>query len=286
MLSYIGKLIHTILPSVLATVLGAYVVNFYILPKAGADKPPAAASAPAEAAKSDSKSAPKPEPVSLPLKAVEPAASPKASEPRARVIEKQVEDKRRPDKAVEKPEKSDEAAEARKHQARDKAAGRAPVAVAPTPALEPAATPEERRDANDLARAAIERLRGSGEAVRDNEPVGDKPRTTEAAPAPRTPAPVAQGAPSLQHLPHAMQPLPPAISLNEPSPEFRGETQQRASGDFGAQGESNRNLRPPGSIPDGSMSPIELHGEAQRQTVADDVMSAARSVFQSVIPGR
>ena len=40
----------------------------------------------------------------------------------------------------------------------------APVAAAaPAAPVEPAAAPDERRDANDLARAAIERLRANGE---------------------------------------------------------------------------------------------------------------------------
>ena len=43
MLKYVSKLTMDILPSVVATIIGAYIVNHYIVTKPGADAPVAAA---------------------------------------------------------------------------------------------------------------------------------------------------------------------------------------------------------------------------------------------------
>ena len=119
-------------------------------------------------------------------------------------------------------------AETRRHQSapREKTAAKtapapAPVVSAPAqPAaapssrrLRPPVHPEERRDANDLARAAIERLRGSNDG---------SPRPQEAA---RTPD--AARVPDAARIPDAprvvmapaVRPLPPPIMVSTPARE-------------------------------------------------------------------
>ncbi len=60
MLSYLKKFAVDIFPSVAATVIGAYIVNHYIVSKPGADAPAAAVSAAnsKNKAKAEAKSAP------------------------------------------------------------------------------------------------------------------------------------------------------------------------------------------------------------------------------------
>src|SRR5438270_327310 len=136
--NYLKKFAMDILPSVAATIIGAYIVNHYIVTKPGADAPVAAAISAADPKSADVKIDAKP-------------ADPK------------------------------------------------------------------RRDANDLARAAIERLRGTG----DNSP----PRAPEVARAgetsrietsrietPRIETPRVATAP-------ALRPLPPPITVSTPAGE-------------------------------------------------------------------
>ncbi len=55
MLKYVSKIAMDILPSVVATIVGAYIVNHYIVTKPGTDAPVAAAVSPAEPKKADIK---------------------------------------------------------------------------------------------------------------------------------------------------------------------------------------------------------------------------------------
>jgi hypothetical protein len=153
-----------------------------------------------------------------------------------------------------------------------------PVAAAApvtTPPAEASVTP----DANDLARAAIERLRGNEPAPRGQETArlpeppkaAEPPRTavvTPAAPA----APVAS-APSLQ-------PLPPPILVSTPAtvdakpPVARADDPARPT--------------PPADIPD-AHPPLDLRADAvdqpvKRPNVAEDVLSATKKLFNSVLP--
>src|SRR5258707_15365107 len=57
MLKYVSKFALDILPSVVATIIGAYIVNHYIVTKPGADAPVAAAVSTTEP-KADAKGAP------------------------------------------------------------------------------------------------------------------------------------------------------------------------------------------------------------------------------------
>ncbi len=230
MLKYVSKFAMDILPSVAATIIGAYIVNHYIAAKPGTDAPVAAAASSATPKKVDLK---------VDAKAAE-TSSDVANLPEAGVRAKGISEKAIFEKsAVEKParrpgevwrrsgEKSaDKPAETasipvdtRRHQPaarreKEKTAIRtipltvqpaasavAPVVAAPNaaPAVEAAIVPEEHRDANDLARAAIERLRGvndgaprAQDAVRipDATRMPDPPRIASAPPVRPLPPPI------------------------------------------------------------------------------------------------
>jgi hypothetical protein len=279
MLKFVSKFVLDILPSVVATIVGAYIVNHYIIPKAGSDKP-AAAVASTPDPKADSKAASaKPAETSSDVANVPDPAPTKAKGEKPAV-----------DKAsVEKSEKSETAsapAETRRHQPaiREKAVAKAapspapvvtpPVATVSVAPAESASTPEERRDANDLARAAIERLR-----------VSEPQRPQEAARAPEAPR-VQDAARAVS--PPPVQQLPPPIMVSTPSIETYGSAPSRAPYAPMEQTADPRRPRPPGEIP--APPPLDLQADAtgstrpDRPSVAEDVLSAAKSVFHSVIP--
>ena len=309
---YISKFAMDILPSVAATIIGAYIVNHYIVTKPGANAPTAAVSTaeslaeakPAtEAAKAVSKG---PETSADVANLPEPGIKAKGISEKA-MIEKTAAEK---PIAVEKPaEKSaDKPAETasipwgtRRHQPapREKAVAKAvpapaqpaasvsaPVVAAPgtvpAPPVDAAIVPEERRDANDLARAAIERLRGANEGT---------PRAQEAA---RTPdVPRAQDPPRVVSA-SPVRPLPPPIMVSTPTAQTfdssAGSSQMKPP--YAARIDDPRRPTPPADIPAASPSspPLDLHAEAEEPsrrghtTVAEDVLSAAKSVFHAVLP--
>jgi hypothetical protein len=280
MLKYVSKFMLDILPSVVATIVGAYIVNHYIIPKSDAGKPAAAVASTPDPAAGDKAASAKPAETSSDLTTVSaPVASKAKAGDKPAVVEKA---------AVDKSEKSDTAsapAESRRHQPalRDKAIAKAtpaPAVVAPTVAtvsvapVESAPTAEERRDANDLARAAIERLRSSKDA---------QPAPQEAARAPE--APRVQEAVRSATPPSAPQ-LPPPITVSTPSVEAFGAASSRPP--YAPERIADpRRPRPPGEIPS---PPLDLQADAtgstrqDRTSVAEDVLSAAKSVFHSVIP--
>ena len=109
------------------------------------------------------------------------------------------------------------------------AAPTAPVAVtAPVAPVEaaavtpPAAAPEERRDANDLARAAIERLRANGDGTpRASETARVHEQPKEALPKEGLACSRVANAPAVTHAPvaapaPALRPLPPPIMVSGP----------------------------------------------------------------------
>ncbi len=277
MLKYVSKFALDILPSVVATIIGAYIVNHYIVAKP--DAPVAAAVSTSDPAKADPK-----------------ASESAAAIPEAGVKAKGISERAMLEKtATEKPAMVDKPAdtaglpaEPHRHQPlREKAAAKAvqtpaPAAVAAPPTLpvEAAVAPEEKRDANDLARAAIERLRGTNEA---------SPRVQEAVRIPD-----ARQAPDAPHVAAApaVQPLPPPIMVSAPNPE----ASNPATGSvpikppYGvARIDDPRRPTPPADIPSSS-PPVDLRAEAalppprERTSVADDVLSAAKSVFHAVLP--
>jgi hypothetical protein len=280
MLKYVSKFVLDILPSVVATIVGAYIVNHYIIPKPDAGKPAAAVASTPDPAGANKAASAKPSETSSDLANVPAPAVSKAKGGEKPVVEKAALDK------SEKPDSASAPAESRRHQpaARDKAVAKAtPAAVVVAPSVatvsvapvESAPTAEERRDANDLARAAIERLRGAKDA---------QPAPQEAARAPEVPR--AQEA-VRSETPPAMPQLPPPIMVSTPSVETFGSVPSRPP--YAPERTADpRRPRPPGEIP--SPPPLDLQADAtgstrhDRSSVAEDVLSAAKSVFQSVIP--
>ena len=309
---YVSKFAMDIFPSVAATIIGAYIVNHYIVTKPGANTPAAAVST----AESQAEAKPATEAAKAVSKAPETSADvanlPEPGIKAKGISEKAMIEKTAAEKpiAVEKPaEKSaDKPAETaripagtRRHQPapREKAVAKAvpapaqpaasvsaPVVAAPgtvpAPPVEAAIVPEERRDANDLARAAIERLRGANEGT---------PRAQEAA---RTPdVPRAQDPPRVVSA-SPVRPLPPPIMVSTPTAQTfdssAGSSQMKPP--YAARIDDPRRPTPPADIPAASSSspPLDLHAEAEEPsrrghtTVAEDVLSAAKSVFHAVLP--
>ena len=330
MLNYLKKFTMDILPSVAATIIGAYIVNHYIVSKPGADAPVAAAVSTADP-KTDPKSDPKTDlkatadgkPVEKPTEVsnlheagvkargmsertlLERSASEKAvviEKPQEKAQEK-TEAKSADAKPADAPaETASIPAEPRRHAPapREKTAVRvvlpspvqpitpavAPVAVTPNPAppVEAAVAPDEHRDANDLARAAIERLRGSS----DNAPraqqaarTPDAPRAPEVAGVPDTPRVV---------IAPALRPLPPPIMVSTPASPAGDALDHGSQPTPPYAGISDpRRPTPPADIPL-VRPPLDLRAEAaepmvkEHTSVADDMLSAAKSVFHAVLP--
>jgi hypothetical protein len=323
MLNYLKKFTMDILPSVAATIIGAYIVNHYIVSKPGADAPVAAAVSSADpkthlktdpkTAATDSKPVEKPVDVSnLPEAGVkakgmsertllERSASEKAvvtEKPQEKAEAKAQDAKSADAKPADTPaETASIPAEPRRHTPapREKTAVRvvlpspvqpvtpavAPVAVTPNPAppVEAAVAPE--RDANDLARAAIERLRGNSD---------NAPRTQQAARTPGAPrAPEDAAVPDTPRVVSApvLRPLPPPIMVSTPATPA-GDAVDRPP--YANAGMSDpRRPTPPADIPL-TRPPLDLRAEAaepmakEHTSVADDMLSAAKSVFHAVLP--
>jgi hypothetical protein len=300
MLKYLSKFAMDILPSVAATIIGAYIVNHYIN-KPGTGAPVAAAVSTAQP-KSDAN-------VSKPAETSSDVANiPEAGVKAKGISEKAVIDKSAADKPAET---ASIPAETRRHQPtpREKSVAKATpapaqpstvqpvagqpsasvpvVAALPTAAPVEAASPiEEHRDANDLARAAIERLRGTGEG---------SSRTPEAARAPETAripdTPYVVSAPITSAPP--IRPLPPPIMVSTPSSETLDPTvgsSQAKPPYTAARADDPSRPTPPADIPPAPASrPLDLQAAAteppaRNTTVAEDVLSAAKSVFHAVLP--
>lgn len=292
---FLAKYFFEVIPSIVATVVGAYIVTHYINSKPDAGKPPATVSTPVKAAStpelakatdvkptdakaSDARKADtaKVEPKSEPAKPAVKAAS------------------RSPDKAEEKTEDAASlrhrppAREAARDESRERAAARA-------------AAEAEGRDANDLARDALARLRGSTEQPKSEQAKADEPkreaaRTLEApraqegerpqrersavrvvySPA-NNPAPAQMQSPAQpQQIPTARQeasvpPMGPPVTIT-PSPQLPS-----YASDQGARLDDPSHPTPPADIPLGAR-------ERNRTSVAEDVVSAAKSVFEAVVP--
>ena len=291
MLSYLKKFVMDILPSVAATIIGAYIVNHYIVakPEAPATAALSAAADPKAAAKSADRSADKPtdKPTvvsSLPEAGVkakgmsERTLIERSASEKAGVTEKPAE-KSADVKAADAPaDTASIPADARHHPAAPKAVAKlTPAAAQPADA---AATPDENRDANDLARAAIERLRKDRpqEAARTQ----DAPRATDLARLPDQARPAA--AP-------AIRPLPPPIMVSNPTTDVTADPSAQPRPPYAANAQDANRLTPPADIPVPVLQPpLDLRAEASepppkdRGSVADDMLSAAKSVFHAVLP--
>ena len=309
MLKYLTKIAMDILPSVAATIIGAWVVNHYIVSRPAVEAPPATVASPASPKKADAKVAATPANAgNIP----EPGVKAKGISERAMLeqtaAERPAMAEKPAEKAIEKPvEKSADLpaetasipADARRHPLapREKAVAKAvpaqvapapsAVAVAPVvappntaPSAEASTAPDDRRDANDLARAAIERLRSTPEAP---------PRPQEAArvsDAPRV-APVASAQP--------VRPLPPPIMVSTPAAgTYNAQPGAPAAAPTYPAGsgidDPSRPI-PPADIPEAS-PPLDLRAEVvvvdpprrEHTNVAQDMLLAAKSVFHAVLP--
>jgi hypothetical protein len=271
MLKHVTKLAMEIVPSVVATILGAYIVNHYVNAKpetpasaVAAAAPTAADSSKTNAGKIDgAKGDAKPAETSAEISNI-PVSGIKAKG----IAEKSIADRPAADKATAEKPTETKPTETASLPAADKVR-----AVTPKPVSRPAEAPtaqEEHRDATDLARAAIERLRAS----EGGHTTGEQPRIVTAAP---------QVSP--------VRPLPPAISVSTPLAE---------SAPYGAGNppytgslQTDNRLTPPGEIPaPPPPRPLDLRADRggdptlkdQVSNVAQDMVSAAKSVFHSVLP--
>lgn len=317
MLKYLAKISTDIFPSVLATIIGAYIVNHYINAKPAADTP-AAVVAPAQTG-SDGK----------------PDAA--ANLPAPGVKAKGISEKSVAERAtVEKPADHQPSAEAKaadmapaengprgRPSARDKAAAKsAPAASAPvveansaSTAASPAATP----DANDLARAAIERLRKSNEGksaeaksaegkpaeAKATEAKAAEPRSAEARPAEvravetKPAEPVVREAartPEASRVvnvePSPVRPLPPPITVSTPSPEAYGNGGSNPPYTASIGNDDPNRVTPPADIPVPVIAPpLDLRADAggtmprpKKTNVADEMLSGMKSMFNAVLP--
>ncbi len=305
MLNYLKKFALDVVPSVVATILGAYIVNHYITAKSAPNTPPATVASTTEAGKKSGpkKALVKPAEASVEVTSVpEPGVKAKGISERA-MIENRAAERPSEVKPVEaaKPAetasvptepKNEAKAEAKRPQVpapREKAVAKvAPAqttAPAPTtaPTTESASASDEPRDANELALEAIKRLRANGEdapraqdASRQAEPprVQEPPRTAVVVPAVTAPAPV--------------RPLPPPIVVATPSPtDNAAQGPQPVSPPYTASIDPNRPT-PPADIP--PRPPVDLKAEANNavthtKNVAEDMLAAAKSMFHAVLPG-
>ncbi|TKT71812.1 cell envelope biogenesis protein TolA [Afipia massiliensis] len=293
-----------VVPSIVATVVGAYIVTHYINAKSEADKPKAAIAAPAQTSKeaapqtlkadeSGDKAAKaetaKAEAARLKAEkqALEKAAAERSAADRAENAKKAAEKLAAEKAASEKAAADKLASEKAAAEKRERTAAK-PAPAAPLPA-ETNAAPDDRRDANDLARAAIERLRNAKaiselprapEAVRADEPAKAQERGQERARVNSVVyAPAAAPQPPVQPLPPAVTVAPPpseAAVMAPPQPfptPISGSSETRA--------DDGQRLTPPADIPS---RPLDLRAKQGRSSVTEDVMSAAKSVFQAVVP--
>jgi hypothetical protein len=290
MLKYVSKFLLDILPSVIATVLGAYIVNHYVIPRNGSEATKAAAHSVAEPVPPNHADQRATDMMRKPESAAAQDAKAADSNKSKPAVEKA-------EKATEKPsEKPLEAArenpkpvvEGKRWTSRERPVAKSVAPAAPVPSpVEAAPIPD--RDANELARAAIERLRPPPApreaAARSNEPA-PVPETREQA--------AGGGAPSLsvaavpqpsQPQPSQprpfVQPLPPPVDVSTSNAvNVEGLPPAAATA---KSADANRPV-PPADIP--PPKPLDLQAAAgpSKSSVTDDVLSAARSVINAVVP--
>lgn len=295
MLKHVSNFFLQIFPSVVATVVGAYIVTNYINAKPAADAPKAAVASTAEPARD----------VTEGKDAGRAAEAPAETADRPKPIDKQTEkpapeSKRQAAKSADKSEKP-KAAPAPVVMSGPAAPAPVTVAVAPSaPAATDLAPASDNRDANELARAALDRLRGPVEAARQPETPrqpevakqpepkqAETPRPAAPAPAARTPEPpkVAAATPAQPHVQQTVQPLPPAMLVTTPSNGAGPRTDEANAKPREPVREerSFTSFRPPADIP--LAPPLDLQAASRQSTsITDDVVSTARSVFHAVIP--
>lgn len=318
MLKYLAKISMDIFPSVLATIIGAYIVNHYINARPAADTPAAVmapagkngkpadvANLPAPGVKAKGVSEKSISEKNLSEKAaVEKAANKSGDQPAAET--KSAETKAAETKATDVAPA--ETAPRGRPSAREKAVAKSTPASTPAvaaPATVPvveansgptAATP----DANDLARAAIERLRRSPEG-KSLEGKSLEGKSAEAKSAEKSPEAAPQEAARMPEafrvqeaprvvtaVPSALRPLPPPITVSTPLTEVPANPPPYTA----SVGNDDPNrLTPPADIPVPMIAPpLDLRADAGATTprpktnVADDMLSGMKSMFHAVLP--
>jgi hypothetical protein len=265
---YISKFTIDILPSVLATIIGAYIVNHYIVTKP--DAPAAALASTPESAKAPA------EPAADVVGVAGAGVKAKGVSEKA-LLEKTASE--RPAVADRPTETASLPADSRRAQPAPKPIAKAATSPAPTVSAAPAEAPaaaEEKRDAADLARAAIARLRAAPEAQAHVQDAPHSPETPRLSEVPVTATPA------------SVPPLPPAVTVATPVNQNTASVPSRQPYGLEPSEDSGR-LTPPADIPTFSR-PLDLRTEVaesaprQRTSVAEDVLSAAKSVFHAVLP--
>jgi hypothetical protein len=159
-------------------------------------------------------------------------------------------------------------------------------------------------DANDLARAAIERLRKSPEGksleAKSFEAKSLEAKSAESKPAEKSPeaapqeaahapeAPRVQEAPRVvTAAPSALRPLPPPITVSTPSVEMPANPPPYTA----SVGNDPNRLTPPADIPVPVIAPpLDLRADAgataprPKTNVADEMLSGMKSMFHAVLP--
>jgi hypothetical protein len=265
MLGYLSKFVLQMLPTISATVIGAYIVTTWINPKTQPD--------PAKiAAQQAAKAAPAAEELAVPDIPVAPAPAVTKSAEAAETT-----------KPVETSQPAKEAAKAasapdnvRVIPIVKQPAATAELSVttaAQAAAAETVAAAEERKDANELARAAIQRLRRGSESAR----VTDEPAVKPAILAVRVQQPrVAPEPLQASSLATVAPPLPPAVSIASP---------RYSQFEVSDQGAPERPT-PPGEIPT-MRQPLGLqasHRVGENASFAEDFVSATKSFFRAITP--
>jgi hypothetical protein len=313
MLKYLAKISMDIFPSVLATIIGAYIVNHYINAKPAADAP-AAVTAPAPAG-SEGKPT---DTANLPAPGVKARG----------VSEKSVSEKTATDKAAaEKPAEHQPAAETKaadvapaetnprgRTTSREKAAAKSNPAPAAPPVVEANSAPAAAAptpDANDLARAAIERLRKSPEGraaearsseTKSSETKSSETKSADTKPAEKPAEPTVREAARTPEAPRVVaaepsmvRPLPPPITVSTPSSEAYGNGgASQGSPPYTASigNDDPSRVTPPADIPVPVIAPpLDLRADAggamprpKKTNVADEMLSGMKSMFQAVLP--
>jgi hypothetical protein len=319
MLKYFSKIAMDILPSVAATIIGAYIVNHYIVAKPAADAPAAAAVSPASPKKLNAKADSKPAQTSsdvanLPEAGVrakgisEKAISEKTASEKA-AAERAASEKAASEKAAsEKASLEKSAAERASEKSTDKPAETASIPprhssgprektaakTVPAPAVVPAAatpevaapntaapveaaTPDDHVNANEIARATLERLRGANEGAAHSVEAARTPDSPRLVSTPPAVAP-------------AVRPLPPPIMVSTPGNDrFDSTAGSSQNPPYAASTDDPRRPTPPAEIP--TAPPLDLRADAvepppsrAHTNVAEDMLSSMKSVFHAVLP--
>ncbi|MGC2780132.1 MAG: hypothetical protein WA418_31280 [Bradyrhizobium sp.] len=294
MLKYLTKFALEIIPSVVATIIGAYIVNHYINTKP--DAPPSTMAAMASAAYAKITGSKGEAPRTTAADAAKADAKPAETSaeisnvPAPGIKAKGVSEKSLADKAAEKAVevKPTETASLPAESPRHPASPREKVTARTAPADTPAAQPEDRRDAADLARAAIERLRA-------NE--GANKASAEKSSAEKSSADIARGAGETPRIVTVappvspVRPLPPPVTVSAPPAEQGFAMPPASNPSYTGSLQPDGRPTPPAEIPARQLRPLDLRADKadpsikeQMSSVAQDMMSAAKSVFHSVLP--